>query len=57
MVKSLMSGRINTLPVKSSDSDACKYCPYGSSCGFESGMDSVNLKDISKSPVYNGEEV
>lgn len=57
MVNSLMSGKINATPVKSYDDDACKYCPYSSSCGYENGMDSVNLRDLSKSPVYNGKEV
>ncbi|MCQ4022661.1 MULTISPECIES: PD-(D/E)XK nuclease family protein [unclassified Ruminococcus] len=56
MVNSLIGGKVNAVPVKSYDHDACKYCPYSSCCGYENGMDSVNLKDLSKSPVYNGEE-
>lgn len=53
MVKSLMNGNVNARPVKAYDNDACKYCPYCESCGYEIGMDSVDLKDKSKSPVYN----
>lgn len=57
MVKNLVSGNVNALPVKSTYDDACKYCPYSNSCGYENGMDSINMKDISRSPVYNPEEV
>lgn len=57
MVKSLVNGEVCAKPVKSYDSDACRYCPYSNSCGYENGMESIDLKDKSQSPVYNGEEV
>lgn len=57
MIKSLASGDIGALPVKSGNNDACKYCPYANSCGYENGMKSISLKDASQSPVYYNEEV
>lgn len=56
MVQGLMNGKINPKPVKAYYKDACEYCPYFNSCGFESGMDAVDLKDKSNSPIYNQEE-
>lgn len=57
MVKNLVEGNVSALPVKASNNDACKYCPYSNCCGYENGMDSVDLKDKKYSPVYNAEKV
>lgn len=57
MIKSLTAGDIGALPVKSANNDACKYCPYSNSCGYENGMKNISLKDASQSPIYNDEEV
>ncbi len=56
MVKKLLDGNIAPLPVKTSDSDSCKYCPYINSCGFESGMTVNDLKNKGFSPIYGAEE-
>ncbi len=56
MVKKLLAGNIAPLPVKTSDNDACKYCPYINSCGFEGGMTFNDLKSRKFSPIYCGEE-
>ncbi len=52
MAKNLIRGKINPLPVKHSKTDACRYCPYSSSCGFDNTKQSNNLSDKKYSPVY-----
>lgn len=47
--ENILKGRFEVLPIKDKDTTACKYCPYGILCGFDSRKDSYrkieSLKD------------